>query len=146
MPQVVETRHIRRVGFAAPTDAIEAVDGRLREAVRACCAAEVFVHAAQKLRDAAVTELGGDVSRLLLFSSLRRTIPHGLQEEIVQTFFQAGDHSVFGLMNAVTSVARDQDDPQVRWRLEELGGGVPALNFPGVCTGGSAADLVLSEV
>jgi hypothetical protein len=30
-------------------------------------------------------------------------------------------------MNAVTSTARDTRDPEVRWRLEELGAQVPAL-------------------
>jgi hypothetical protein len=145
MPQVIETRHIRRVDFAAPLDAVEAVDGQLREAVRACSAAEVFADAAQQLRQAAITGLGGDVARLLLFSSLRRLILHGLGEQIVQRFLQAEDRSVFGLMNAVTSVARDQDDPEVRWRLEELGGGVAAMNFPGAGIGGSAAELVFSE-
>ena len=38
-----------------------------------------------------------------------------------------GDDSVFGLMNAVTSVAREEPDPEVRWDLEELGGGIPAM-------------------
>ena len=28
-------------------------------------------------------------------------------------------------MNAVTSVARDTRDPELRWRLEEFGGGIP---------------------
>ena len=30
-------------------------------------------------------------------------------------------------MNAVTSVARDTRDPETRWRLEELGGGIAIL-------------------
>jgi hypothetical protein len=33
-------------------------------------------------------------------------------------------------MNAVTSVARDTRDPELRWRLEELGGGVPIAVRP----------------
>ena len=33
-------------------------------------------------------------------------------------------------MNAVTSLVRDTRDPEVRWRLEELGGGIPALVAP----------------
>ena len=48
-------------------------------------------------------------------------VPH-----IFQRFTDDGDRSAFGLMNAVTSVARDVRDPEVRWRLEALGGGVPA--------------------
>jgi transposase len=34
---------------------------------------------------------------------------------------------LFSLMNAVTSLARDERDPELRWRLEELGGAVPSL-------------------
>lgn len=45
-------------------------------------------------------------------------------------------------MNAVTSVARDQDDPEVRWQLEELGGGVPAMSFPYVRPDGSEERMV----
>jgi hypothetical protein len=33
-------------------------------------------------------------------------------------------------MNAVTSVARDTQDPDLRWRLEELGGGLPVERCP----------------
>ncbi len=33
-------------------------------------------------------------------------------------------------MNAVTSVARDTADPEVRWRLEEMGGGICAGHTP----------------
>jgi hypothetical protein len=33
--------------------------------------------------------------------------------------------TLFGLMQRITAAARDQGDPETRWRLEELGGGVP---------------------
>jgi len=82
----------------------------------------------------------------LLFSSFRRMIPAHLIDQIMRTFMEADDRSAFGLMNAVTSVARDQDDPEVRWRLEELGGGVPAMRFPHVRPDGSEAELDVSEV
>lgn len=38
--------------------------------------------------------------------------------------------SLFGLMNAVTAVARDTEDPHLRWDLEELGGGIGARLLP----------------
>ena len=146
MPQVAETRRIRRVDFAAPSEAIEAVNDHVREAVRACSAAEVFAHAAGQLKSAAITEVPHDVSELLMLFSFRRTIPADLQEEIVRTFLHAGDRSAYGLMNAVTSIARDQQNPQIRWRLEELGGAVPAMSFPEVCPDDSAAELVVSAL
>ncbi len=146
MPQVVETRCIRRVARGAPSEAVEAVKDQLREAVRACAAAEVFAHAIRQFRSATTREVAGDVFKLLMLLSRRRTIPADLQEQIVRRFSRAGDRSDFGLMNAVTSVARDQRNPEVRWRLEELGGAVPALRFPDVRPAGSAAEFALSEV
>jgi hypothetical protein len=44
--------------------------------------------------------------------------------EIMRRFASDDDLSTYGLMNAVTSVARDTTHPQSRWRLEELGGGL----------------------
>ena len=64
----------------------------------------------------------------------------------MRTYLEAVDRSAFGLMNSLTSVARDQDDPEVRWKLEELGGGVPAMEFPRVRPDGSEAELPESEV
>jgi hypothetical protein len=51
-------------------------------------------------------------------------------QEIMGRFFGDEDRTRFGLMNAVTSVARDTSDPETRWNLEELGGAV-AINAPG---------------
>ena len=45
-------------------------------------------------------------------------------------FISGSDRNRFGLMNAVTSVARDTRDPDARWRLEELGGGIGARLRP----------------
>jgi len=43
-------------------------------------------------------------------------------------------------MNAVTSVARDTRDPELRWRLEELGGGIPAMLVPDPDDSGEAVE------
>jgi hypothetical protein len=50
-----------------------------------------------------------------------------IQQAIIRQLFESRDRSAFGLINAVTAVARDTRDPELRWRLEEFGGGVPAL-------------------
>jgi hypothetical protein len=59
--------------------------------------------------------------------------------DILRRYEQGQDRSRFGLMNAVTSAARDTRDPELRWGLEELGGGIPALRPPVRRTGGTAA-------
>jgi hypothetical protein len=64
---------------------------------------------------------------LPLLSRLPREHFTALFATITRRFTEGGDRSRFGLMNAVTSTARDTRDPEVRWRLEELGAQVPAL-------------------
>jgi hypothetical protein len=145
MPQLAEIQHVERVDLDAPSETIEAVYEQLREAVRACSAAEVFATAAQQLRAAAIRDIGSDFFQLLLLSSVGRMIPAGRQTEIMRRFIEAADQTAFGLMNAVTSVARDEKNPETRWRLEELGGGVPAMRFDRVRPGGSEAELVGAE-
>ncbi len=49
---------------------------------------------------------------------------------VMDQFFREEDRSQFGLANAVTAVARDTRDPDTRWRLEELGGGIAAGIVP----------------
>jgi hypothetical protein len=146
MPQVAEARRIELVDFSASTETIETVNDQVREAVRACSASDVFDHIARQVRAATSTEVTNDISQILHFLSLRRMLNADLIDEIVEAFLEEDDRSAFGLMNAVTSVARDQDDPEVRWHLEELGGGVPAMNFPHDRPGGSEVELMVSDV
>jgi hypothetical protein len=47
--------------------------------------------------------------------------------EMLERFWRERDPSRCGLMNAVTSVARDTAEPRRRWELEELGGALVAL-------------------
>ncbi len=67
-------------------------------------------------------------------SVLRRQFGSGtgkrVNEEVMHRFSTEGDGSRYGLMNAITSVARDTRDPETRWRLEKLGGLVPVLDLP----------------
>ena len=83
---------------------------------------------------------------LLMASHIPQRDASALRTEIMRRFSRDRDRSVFGLANAVTSLARDQEDPEVRWRLEELGGGVLARIPPRTKPHGSAARPVFSEV
>jgi hypothetical protein len=49
-------------------------------------------------------------------------------------------------MNAVTSVARDTRDPELRWRLETFGGGIPVIEATPQPRPGSLRANVLVEV
>jgi len=63
-------------------------------------------------------------------------------EQIAGRFLRERDRSAFGLMNAVTSLARDTREPEMRWRLEEFGGGVPALLKPAPDLDDAAVELM----
>jgi hypothetical protein len=42
---------------------------------------------------------------------------------------RTGDTTLFGLANAVTATARETRDPELKWDLEEFGGGI-AIGAP----------------
>jgi hypothetical protein len=119
-----QSLRIERCGFAP--SAVEDVAERLRQAVRDCCADDAFAGGFAELRSA--TDSGIDLA-LTMIPGLSRLLGTGARSRIftavMDRFFAGPDQSRFGLMNAVTSVARDTRDPEVRWRLEAFGGGIP---------------------
>ena len=129
MAHALGTHRIERVPFSASSEEIERVLADVCEAVRRCSSDEAFSAAADQIRSA--TQVSADLA-LQLLPMLARTaaISEGLVEMIWERFEGESDRSAFGLINAVTSTARDQSDPELRWRLEELGGGLPARLRP----------------
>jgi len=122
----IQTREIRQVDFSSAEQS--QVVYALREAIRACCCQEAFAQGAAEMRSA--RELSEVDLALTMMPALARMI-QGAQAQAIMTtimerFFADQDQSRFGLMNAVTSVARDARDPEIRWRLEKFGGGIGA--------------------
>lgn len=120
----IGSRVVERVELSAPTAVIEGVLDDLRQAVHAGAAASVLANTVRAMRSAANRDAE-------LFLQLMLALPHmppGVRASVVRVIVRRydaeGDRSVFGLVNAVTSVARDTTDPEIRWRLEELGGGM----------------------
>jgi hypothetical protein len=99
----------------------------VREAVRLCALPEAFEQSVLQARGAMERE--ADVMLLWLPLLARVSAQHfpSIFEMITRRLEEGRDRSRFGLMNAVTSTARDTRDPEIRWRLEELGAQVPAL-------------------
>jgi hypothetical protein len=124
----LESRHLRMEDFSTPEDEIEAI----RETVQACCAEEVFARRVLEMR--ALRSVDGTDAMLNMMAMLSSHLPPRARNQAMQSilgqFASEGDRSAFGLMNAVTATARDTADPEVRWRLEELGGGIAALRRP----------------
>lgn len=126
----LETRRIQR--SAAEVESADrrnaGVLDRLRDATRACAAEPVFVEAVSQMRRASeVPGVGAHRALASLIPRASRTAAV-LVRMATERYERAPDpdRSAFGLMNAVTSVARDTPDPEWRWRLEELGAGIPA--------------------
>jgi hypothetical protein len=122
----IETRTIRRVDFAIDEQAV--VADALCDAIRASCCDEAFAHGAAEMRSARESaEVDLALTMMPLFARLAQGAEtKAVMNVIMDRFFADRDKSRFGLMNAVTSVARDTRDPEVRWRLEEFGGGIAA--------------------
>ena len=125
--QVTGTRQIRRVEFVSATEFIEAALAEIRFTVRQCTAPEVFAASTNEMRLAShvVAE-----AMLTVLPVLER-VPHDYREHVIAMLGReletSNDTSYYGVMNAVTAVARETSDPETKWRLEELGGSVPAL-------------------
>jgi hypothetical protein len=132
MAQALQTRRVHRVepAFPGQEDAPEEVLCELSEAVRACCAAEIFETYTEQLRTACEVEADAVLNLAPLLTRMPQGTAAQLMADIMLRFETGRDRSRFGLMNAITSAARDTRDPETRWRLEELGGAVPALRKP----------------
>src|SRR5262249_37430897 len=62
-----------------------------------------------------------------------------LLAQIMDEYFREGDRSQFGLANAVTAVARETRDPELRWNLGGFGGGIAIASLPPRPSGGGRA-------
>ncbi len=123
----IETREIRRVDFSTEEQA--EVASALCAAIRACCGDEAFARGAAEMRSARESS---QVDLALTMMPLLARFAQGAESStvislIMDRFLGGRDKSRFGLLNAVTSVARDTRDPEVRWQLEEFGGGIAAV-------------------
>jgi hypothetical protein len=128
----VQTRTV-----AVPSVEWEAPDAilELRDAVRACAQRAAFVEGVEEMRSTlAEQEVDVLLTLMPMLANLRGRI---LGDTVRSILSRAMDEkrgggggrgaTRFAWMNAVTSVARDARDPELRWRLEEIGGGVPVM-------------------
>jgi hypothetical protein len=124
-----ESRHLESADYSFDPD--EAMVAALREAVRASCSQEAFSTAADEMRSAVHSEVDIALTLMPMLSRLPADFAPEMLNTILDRFVKGRDNSRFGLLNAVTSVARDTSDPEVRWQLETIGGDLPsALNEP----------------
>jgi hypothetical protein len=126
---IAETLDARSLGDLSQQEPETALQG-LREGIEACCAREVFLNNVGKMRTACEGRVDFALALMSLFSRLSTHPNPEMLEQIMDRFFRDGDQSQFGLANAVTAVARDTRDPELRWNLEEFGGGLAIGTVP----------------
>jgi hypothetical protein len=122
MAQAIQTQHLGDLHLREGDEA----EFLVREAIRGCCAEEAFTTAVQQMRSAREIQADLGLNLLPLLARFPSSQTGPLLRQILEQFGREADPSRFGLMNAVTAVARDTRDPDLRWNLEELGGGIPA--------------------
>lgn len=103
---------------------VEETLAALRNSITACCCPEVFSGTVRQMRSAVRSHVDLAITLMPMLSRLGRHAATGLLTSLMGRFLTDGDRSRFGLINAVTATARDTQDPELRWRLEELGGGL----------------------
>jgi hypothetical protein len=119
------------LGEIDPQDASET----LRDGIADCCDPDVFYTNVRKMRDVTLSEADLIINVMGFLSRLPGGSDPRILQNIIESFCREGDRSQFGLANAVTAVARDTMDPEVKWDLEELGGSL-ALARPTPPRGG----------
>jgi hypothetical protein len=125
--QVTGTRQIQRVEFVSATEFIAGAIAEIRFIVRQCAAPEVFAEATKEMRLASAVVAEAMVNMLPMLER----VPAAYREHVIAMLGReletGNDASYYGVMNAVTAVARETSDPETKWRLEEVGGSIPAL-------------------
>ncbi|MDF1812315.1 MAG: hypothetical protein P1V20_08875 [Verrucomicrobiales bacterium] len=99
------------------------VDYFFREAVRSCATAEAF--------EANLAEMTAAMDEKIHLAIVMSAMAgHGVNsrviDRIIARFIGTKDRSGYGLFNAITSTARDEKNPEEKWRLESVGGGILA--------------------
>ena len=132
--QVVGTRVIRR------DECDFVVLPQVAEAVGACCRDEAFAEATAQMHSAQNAPANMVLNLMPSLSKLPPEYVQSFLRRVMAQFNGERDRTRYGLMNAVTATARETRDPELRWRMEELGGAVAATSrLPMMPRGGARA-------
>jgi hypothetical protein len=126
LPRTIGTLHVADLHIQEPEETVRL----LRKAIDSCCTAETFTESVHHMRTACEAEADLALSIMPLLSRLPAQMGTSFLSEIMEQFFRNSDRSRFGMINAITSVARDTPEPELRWDLEEYGGGIAVGKIP----------------
>ena len=104
------------------------VEVKLRDAIDYCSQPKLFASNVFSISRAMTRSLDRDINLLSFFRQHLKGVSDQLVERIISRLFQE-DATEYGLMNAVTSVARDTPDHEERWKLEEFGAKIGMGHF-----------------
>lgn len=140
--RALDTRRVDRYEYATCPGAEEAVLLEVRQAVRDCLDEKILAQAANRMRTMAETEADAALTLLPEILKLEPDNASRVVDLVLGRYERQPERSLLGLMNAITSVARDTRDHDTRWRLEEAGGGMLARLVPAPTPRGAPAALV----
>lgn len=95
---------------------------QIAEAVGLCSSEATFRAGIERIELARDQAGFGPTHVMDLFVHLNDRLASRVLRRILRRFASERDYSAYSLMNAVTSTARDSDDPELRWQLETIGG------------------------
>jgi hypothetical protein len=123
---VTQARHIPRVEYISATEFVVGALDEIRLAIRESAKPEAFVRVVDEMVRASATSAELMVYILPLLERVPNESRQHLLRHLTEEFSRAADGTVYGVMNAVTAVARETRDPQAKWDLEVYGGKIPA--------------------
>jgi hypothetical protein len=101
-------------------------ESHLREAITACGRVKVLTREALHFRSLRAHR----IDRAMMMMAMIKTHHAGVtQTDLLDILaqFESEEQNLWGMMNAVTAVARETRDPNRKWLLEEIGAMIPAM-------------------
>jgi hypothetical protein len=141
MAEAIESLHVECLGVYSADEGTN----MLREVIAKCSEKRVFQCSMRRICSSASMAIDW-LNLIPYFKHFQAAgVATGFLSQILRRFELESDHTQFGLMNAVTSVARDTRNPRDRWRLEELGGSIGARVRPRQPTDGSGVRRIAPQ-
>lgn len=134
--QAVATKHETNTEHVSPVE----MEIRLREAVRTCIDEQDFEGYVEKMKRARFWFPDPRLTLMPHLSQIPADQASQILEDVHRRFTNDADESRYGLINAITSLARDTRNPELRWSLESVGGALIATTKPAP-SGAGAGEL-----
>jgi hypothetical protein len=100
---------------------------QFRDTVKLAISAEGFDARIAVLTEAAQAQIDGDPVKVVENTAKKFLLTDGQRSSVLQHLIRGGDLSKFGLANAITSMANEQDDYEAASDFESLGGKIIEL-------------------